>query len=66
MARPSRILLRKLSKGEKVILEQKLRNKTMSARVYERFRVIDVAQQGLTVAQIAQRSGMHFTGIYDW
>lgn len=38
----------------------------MSARVYERFRVIDIAQQGLTVTQISERSGMHFTGIYDW
>jgi transposase len=66
MARPTKILLRKLSKKEKSILDQKLRNKTMTARVYERFRVIDLAQQGLTVSQIAERSGMHFTGIYDW
>jgi transposase len=66
MARPTRILLRRLSKREKEILSEKLKDKTASARVYERFRVIDIAQRGFTVPQIAERSGMHFTGIYDW
>lgn len=66
MARPTKISLRKLSKKEKEVLSQKLKVKTVSARIYERFRVIDIAQRGFTVSQIAERSGMHFTGIYDW
>ncbi|MEJ0057284.1 MAG: helix-turn-helix domain-containing protein [Bacteroidota bacterium] len=47
-------------------MKEKLKDKTTSARVYERFRAIDIARQGFSVAQIAERSGMHFTGIYDW
>jgi transposase len=66
MARPTKILLRKLSKKEKEVLNHRLKDKTAAARVYERFRVIDIAQRGFTVPQIAERSGMHFTGIYDW
>jgi len=66
MARPTKILLRQLSKKEKEFLHKKLKNKTMSARVYERYRVVDIAQHGFTVSQISERSGMHFTGIYDW
>lgn len=66
MARPTKILLRKLSKSEREVLSEKLKDKTVSARIYERFRVIEIAQRGLTVSQIAERSGMHFTGIYDW
>jgi transposase len=34
----------------------------MSARTYERYRAINIACRGFTV----ERSGMHFTGIYDW
>ncbi len=66
MARPTVVLLRKLSGKEKRVLLEKLRDKTVTARVYERFRAIDIARQGFSVAQIAERSGMHFTGIYDW
>jgi transposase len=66
MGRPPNIYLRKLRKSEKEVLRRKLRDKTMSARVYERYRVIDIAQQGFTAAEITERSGMHFTGIYDW
>lgn len=66
MGRPTKIELRKLSKKEKTTLDLNLRDKTMSARVYERYRVIDIAQRGFTAPQIAERSGMHFTGIYDW
>lgn len=66
MGRPTKILLRKLSKKEQLVLDHKLRDKTMSARTYERYRAIDIARRGFTVSQIAERSGMHFTGIYDW
>jgi transposase len=66
MARPSKVFLRKLRKKERELLRQKLRDKTMSARIYERYRVIDVAQQGFSVPEIAERSGMHVTNIYDW
>ena len=66
MARPTTIYLRKLRKGEKDVLRRKLRNKTMAARIYERYRVIEIAQRGISATDIAERSGMHVTGIYDW
>lgn len=66
MARPTKILLRKLNVTERRVLSEKLKDKKVSARIYERFRVIDIACQGFSIAQIAARSGMHFTGIYDW
>jgi len=66
VARPTKVYLRKLRRSEKDLLRRKLRDKTMSARIYERFRVIEIAQQGYTAAEITERSGMHFTGIYDW
>lgn len=66
MGRPTCIYLRKLKKKEEALLREKLRDKTMSARIYERYRVIDIAQRGYSVPEIAERSGMHFTGIYDW
>lgn len=66
MARPSKVFLRKLGKSEREFLRLKLRDKTVSARIYERYRVIDIAQQGFSVPEIAERSGMFVTSIYDW
>lgn len=39
---------------------------TVSARIYERYRVIDIARQGFSVPVISERSGMFVTSIYDW
>jgi transposase len=66
MARPTKVFLRKLRKSERELLKVKLRDKTVSARIYERYRVIDIAQQGFSVPEIAERSGMFVTSIYDW
>lgn len=66
MARPSKVQLRKLNKKEQDFLRQKLRDKNLSVRIYKRYRAIDIAQQGLAVSQIAERSGMHLSGIYQW
>lgn len=66
MARPTVIYLRKLRKSEKEVLRKKLQDKTMAARIYERYRVIQIAQMGFSAPEIAERSGMHITSIYDW
>ena len=66
MARPAKIQLRKLRKNEQELLRRKIRDKTVSARIYERYRVIEIAQQGYSVPEISARSGMHVTSIYDW
>lgn len=66
MGRQTTIYLRKLRPGEEDLLRKKLRDKTVSARIYERYRVIDIARGGRSAPEIAERSGMHITGIYDW
>lgn len=66
MARPTTVYLRDLRKSEKDILRKKLKHKTVSARIYERYRVVEIARKGFSATQIAERSGMHITGIYDW
>lgn len=66
MARPVTVHLRQLRKKEVAFLERKLREKTMSARVYERYRVIGLARHGLAAREVAERSGMHVTSVYDW
>ncbi len=66
MARPTQVFLRRLRKKEQQLLKQKLRDKTVSARIYERYRVVEIARQGFPVPKIAERSGMFVTSIYDW
>lgn len=61
-----RIALLEKHENDKELLKVKLRDKTVSARIYERYRVIDIAQQGFSVPEIAERSGMFVTSIYDW
>ena len=61
-----KVLVRKLSKKERELLEERLRDKTMSVREYERYRIVKEAAEGRRVAEIADRVGVHFTVVYDW
>jgi transposase len=66
MARPRTIQLRRLRANEQKLLQQKLRDKTLSVRIHERYRVIAEAAQGRAPTEIADRVGVHFTMVYDW
>lgn len=66
MARPVRIKLRTLRANERRLLREKLKDKKLSVRIYERYRVIAEAAQGRSVAEITDRVGVHFTTVYDW
>jgi transposase len=66
MARLRRIGLRRLKQDERTLLKRKLRDKTLSVRIYERYRVIAEAAQGRSPKAIADRVGVHFTMVYDW
>ena len=60
------VLVRKLTKKERELIEEKLKNKTMSVREYERYRIVKEASEGRRAAEIADRVGCHFTVVYDW
>lgn len=60
------VVLRKLSEEEEDLLAAKLRDKKMSVRNYERYRIIKEASQGRRVSEIADRVSCHFTVVYDW
>lgn len=66
MARPVEIRLRRLRQRERRLLQEKLKDKKLSVRIYERYRVIALAAQGRSAPEIADRVGIHFTTVYDW
>jgi transposase len=66
MARPVKITLRRLRQPERRLLQEKLKDKKLSVRIYERYRLIAEAAQGRSVPEIADRVGVHVTTVYDW
>ena len=66
MARPVEIKLRRLRQLERRLLREKWKDKKLSVRIYERYRVIAEAAQGRSVPGIADRVGVHLTTVYDW
>jgi transposase len=66
MARPIQIKLHPLRRKERQLLREKLRDKKLSVRIYECYRVISEAAQGRSAPEIADRVGVHFTTVYDW
>jgi len=66
MARLQSIRLRPLRAKERALLHKKLKEKTLSARLYERYRIIAAAAQRRNPKEVADRVGVHFTTVYDW
>jgi transposase len=64
MAKP--VQLRALSRGEQALLRAKLRDLSLSARVHQRYRIVNEVLKGHPVAEVADRVGCHFTVAYDW
>lgn len=62
----TRVTLRALTRGERRQLRQRLRDLALSARVHQRYRIIDELQRGQAPAAVAERVGCHFTVVYDW
>jgi len=60
------VLVRKLTKRERELLENKLKDKAMPVRDYERYRIVKEASEGRRASEIADRVGCHFTVVYDW
>ena len=58
--------LRPLRRGEQRVLFAKLKDLSLSARVHQRYRVIEEVRKGHSVVEAADRVGCHFTVAYDW
>jgi transposase len=64
MATPLR--LRAVTRVEQRLLQSKLKDLSLSARVHQRYRVIDEVRRGRSIVEAAERVGCHFTAAYDW
>jgi transposase len=64
MAKPMQ--LRPLTRREQRLLRSKLRDLSLSARVHQRYRLIDWVRRGVGPQETASRVGCHFTVVYDW
>jgi transposase len=55
-----------LTDDERSRLKTRLRDKTLSVRVWERYRIVNELSAGRSVAAVADRIGCHLTVVYDW
>jgi transposase len=58
--------LRALTRAERQVLANKLKDLSLSARVHQRYRMIEEVRKGQSVLEAAERVGCHFTVAYDW
>jgi len=61
-----RVGIRTLTDDERSLLHAKLRDKTLSVRVWERYRIIGELSKGRSPADVADRVGCHLAVVYDW
>jgi transposase len=58
--------LRALTRREQRLLQAKLKDLSLSARLHQRYRVISEVRRGHSIPEVADRVGCHFTVAYDW
>jgi len=58
--------MRTLTDDERSLVNARLRDKTLSVRIWERYRIIDELSNGRPVFEVADRVGCHWTIVYDW
>lgn len=63
---PKPIRLRQLTRQEQRILRATLTDRSLPARVYQRYRIIAEVRKGYPALEAAERVGCHFTVAYDW
>ena len=63
---PKHLALRPLGARERQLLRAKIRDLSLSARVHQRYRIIDQVVRGYSLPDTADRVGCHFTVVYDW
>lgn len=62
----AKLRLRALTRREQRLLQAKLKDLSLSARVHQRYRVISEVGRGHSIPEVADRVGCHFTVAYDW
>ena len=62
----AKLRLRALTSREERLLQAKLKDLSLSARVHRRYRIIGEVRLGHSVPEVADRVGCHFTVAYDW
>jgi transposase len=55
-----------MTRREKRTLEEKIHDLSLSARVHQRYRIIDQVRRGYRLQETADRVGCHYTVAYDW
>jgi transposase len=63
---PKHLALRSLAPRERQVLKAKTGDLSLSARVHQRYRIIEQVLHGHSLAESADRVGCHFTVAYDW
>jgi transposase len=63
---PRHVELRQLTRAEQQLLRRRLKDLSLSARVHQRYRIIEQVRQGRPPLDVADRIGCHFTVVYDW
>ncbi len=63
---PKHLTLRSMTSPETRMLRAKVRDLSLSARVHQRYRIIEQVHCGHSLAETADRVGCHFTVAYDW
>jgi transposase len=58
--------MRTLTDDERSVVNTRLRDKTLSVRVWERYRIVDELSSGRSPLEVADRVGCHLTIVYDW
>ena len=66
MARPRSVQLRRLTRKEQKTLRSKVKDLSLSARIHQRYRIVDEVRKGRSPQEAADRIGCHFTVVYDW
>lgn len=61
-----RLTIRAVTRGERRHLRERLRDLTLSARVHQRYRIIEDVRRGHPLSAVAGRVGCHVTVVYDW
>lgn len=62
----ARVLLRRLRVAEERVLAAKLKDKTLSARRYQRYRIVGELAGGRSVVTVADRVGCNVMSVYRW
>ena len=63
---PRRVALRALTRAERAVLREKVRDLSLGARVHQRYRIIDALRRGYRPLEVADRVDAHLTVVYDW